>query len=158
MAGNAIDELVNTLYQMVQDAGNLPLMADRCIIEREKTLDILDEVRANMPSDLKMAREILEKRNEVMQAGKREADTIRKQAEDAATRKINENDIMLAARKKAAEIISTAEGRARELMSAANSYCDDAMKRTEDAVAQALTEIKTSRATLSQITKQSRED
>lgn len=154
MAGNAIDELVNTLYQMVQDAGNLPLMGDKCIIEREKTLDILDEVRANIPSDLKMAREILEKRNEFVEAGKREADTIRKQAEDAAVRKVNENDITAQARKKAAETISAAEARSRELMAAANAYCDDAMKRTEEAVAQALNEIKSSRIKLHQITKE----
>lgn len=153
MAGNAIDELVNTLYQMVQDAGNLPLMGDRCIIEREKTLDILDEVRANIPSDLKMAREILEKRNEVVEAGKREAETIRKQAEDTAVRKVNENDITLLARKKAAETINAAEIRSHELMAAANAYCDDAMKRTEEAIAQALNEIKSSRIKLHQLSK-----
>ena len=78
MAGNAIDELVSTLYEMVQDAGGIPLMSDRCVIEREKALDILDEIRANIPSDLKMAREIVEKRNEFITAGKREAEAIRK--------------------------------------------------------------------------------
>ena len=76
MAGNAIDELVSTLYEMVQDAGGIPLMSDRCVIEREKALDILDEIRANIPSDLKMAREIVEKRNEFITAGKREAEAI----------------------------------------------------------------------------------
>ena len=87
MAGNAIDELVSTLYEMVQDAGGIPLMSDRCVIEREKALDILDEIRANIPSDLKMAREIVEKRNEFITAGKREAEAIRKQAEELARQK-----------------------------------------------------------------------
>ena len=81
MAGNAIDELVSTLYEMIQDAGGVPLFGDRCVIEREKALDILDEIRANIPSDLKMAREIVEKRSEMIAAGKREAETIRQQAE-----------------------------------------------------------------------------
>jgi hypothetical protein len=30
MAGNAIDELVSTLYEMIQDAGGVPLFGDRC--------------------------------------------------------------------------------------------------------------------------------
>ena len=119
MAGNAIDELVSTLYEMVQDAGGIPLMSDRCVIEREKALDILDEIRANIPSDLKMAREIVEKRNEFITAGKREAEAIRKQAEELARQKVNENDIMNEARRRSAEIIRTAEERAKELMGAA---------------------------------------
>lgn len=153
MAGNAIDELVTTLYEMIQDAGGIPLMSDRCVIEREKALDILDEIRANIPSDLKMAREIVEKRNEVITAGKREAEVIRKQAEELARQKVSDNDIMNEARHRSAEMISTAESRAKELMGAANAYCDDAMKRTEEAIAQALEEVKTSRVNFRQASK-----
>ena len=68
MAGTPIDELINTLYEMVEDAWSMPLGNDRCVLEREKVLDILDEVRANLPSDLKMAREIVEKRNDIIAA------------------------------------------------------------------------------------------
>lgn len=157
MAGNAIDELVTTLYEMIQDAGGIPLMSDRCVIEREKALDILDEIRANIPSDLKMAREIVEKRNEVITAGKREAEVIRKQAEELARQKVSDNDIMNEARRRGAEMISTAEERSKELMSAANAYCDDAMKRTEEAIAQALEEVKTSRVNFRQASKASKQ-
>ena len=72
MAGTPIDELINTLYEMVEDAWAMPLGNDRCVLEREKVLDILDEVRANLPSDLKMAREIVEKRNDIIAAGIKE--------------------------------------------------------------------------------------
>ncbi len=153
MAGNAIDELVSTLYEMIQDAGGVPLFGDRCVIEREKALDILDEIRSNIPSDLKMAREIVEKRSEMIAAGKREAETIRQQAEALARQKVSDNDITNEARRRGAEMISTAEKRAKELMNAANAYCDDAMKRTEEAVAQALEELKESRAKFRQAAK-----
>ena len=72
MAGTSIDELVNTLYEMVEDAWSMPLGSDRCVLEREKVLDVLDEIRAALPGDLKMAREIVDKRNEIISAGKRE--------------------------------------------------------------------------------------
>ena len=145
MPANTIDEMVTTLYEMIQDAGGIPLMGDRCVIEREKALDILDEILSNIPSDLKMAREIVEKRNEMITAGKREAEVIRKQAEELARQKVNDNDITNEARRRSAEIINTAEKRAKELMGAANAYCDDAMKRTEEAIAQALEEVRSSR-------------
>ena len=63
---------------------------------------------------------------------------------------MNENDIMNEARRRSAEIIRTAEERAKELMGAANAYCEDLMKRTEEAVAHSLEEVKSSRAQFKQ--------
>ena len=148
---NTLEELVNSLYDMVHDAWAVPLGADKCVIEREKALDILDEIRETMPQDLKMARDIVERRNDVLSAGKREADAIKKQAEEYARTLVNENEIVAEARKKANEMIVAAETRARELKKAANEYCEDTMKRTEEVVAQALDEVRKSRQQFRQI-------
>ena len=145
MAGNVIDELVNTLYETIDDAPSVPL-SNKCIIEREKALDLLEEHRANLPSELKMASEIVEKRNDFITAGKREYDSKLKQAEEMAKQKVNDHDIVIEARKKAAEIIANAESRSKELMKAASSYCDEAMKRTEVSVDQTLEQIKNTRS------------
>lgn len=154
MAGTSIDELVNTLYEMVEDAWSMPLGNDRCVLEREKVLDVLDEIRAALPGDLKMAREIVDKRNEIIAAGKREYDVLKKQADEYAKQRVNDHDITMEARKKASDIISAAESRAREIMRVASEYCDDAMKRTEDAVAQTLEEVKQSRAQFRQASRE----
>ena len=42
MHDNGIEELITKLYDMVQDARSLPLGADKCIVERDKVLDMLD--------------------------------------------------------------------------------------------------------------------
>lgn len=144
MAGTPIDELINTLYEMVEDAWAMPLGNDRCVLEREKVLDILDEVRANLPSDLKMAREIVEKRNEIIAAGKKECENLKKQADEYAKQKVNDHEITQDARKKAAELVSAAEQRAKDVMRAAGEYCEDAMKRTEDVLGRSLEELKQS--------------
>lgn len=144
MAG-ALEDLVNSLYEMIQDAWALPLGGDKCVIERERVLDILDEIRATMPSDLKVARDIVERRNEVIAAGKREADAIKKQAEEYARQLINENEITLEARKRANDMVANAEQKSRELKKVANEYCEDTLKRTEEAVSQALEEVRKSR-------------
>ncbi len=145
MAGTPIDELLNSLYEMIEDAWSMPLGNDKCVIERAKVLDILDEVRANLPSDLKMAREIVEKRNEVITSAKKEHDVIKQQAEEYARQRVNDHDITVEARKKAGDIIASAEHRAKEIMTVANAYCDDAMKRTEDAVSHTLGELRDAR-------------
>ncbi len=152
MAGSTIDELIMTLYEMIQDARSVPL-GDRCIIERDKALDILDETRAELPAELKMAREIVEKRNEVISAGKRESDTMKKQAEDYAKQRVNDHEVAAEARKKAADMIAGAETRSREIMKAAGVYCEDAMKRAEEMLAQSAEEVKQSRIRFRQLLK-----
>lgn len=154
MAGTPIDELINTLYEMIEDAWSMPLGADRCVLEREKVLDVLDEIRANLPGDLKMAREIVGKRNEILETGKKEAENMRKQAEEFARQRVSEHEVTQEARKKASEMIAAAEQRAREIMRVAGEYCDDAMKRTEDALGQSLAEVKQSRVQFLQALKE----
>ena len=154
MAGTPIDELINSLYEMVEDAWTMPLGADRCVLEREKVLDVLDEIRANLPSDLKLAREIVAKRNDILESGKKEAENMRKQAEEFARQRVSEHEVTQEARKKAAEMIASAEQRAREVMRVAGEYCDDAMKRTEDALSQTLSEMKQSRVQFLQALKE----
>ena len=140
-----VEELVNSLYEMVQDAGAVPF-TDKCMLERDHVLDMLDELRVSLPSDIKMAQDIVEKRNELIAAGKREADALRKQAEEAARTMVNETEIVKAARMKAKEIIVNAETQSRELQKAANMYCEDTLKRTEESVALGLEEVKKARA------------
>ena len=79
---------------------------------------------------------------------------MRKQAEEFARQRVSEHEVTQEARKKAAEMIASAEQRAREVMHVAGEYCDDAMKRTEDALSQTLSEMKQSRVQFLQALKE----
>ena len=82
-----LDELINSMYDMVQDAKGIPLASEKCIIERDHLLDLLDELRATLPGDLQAAQDIVAKRSEMLASGKREAEAIRRQAEEDGCRK-----------------------------------------------------------------------
>ena len=47
-----IEELITALYDLIQDAKTLPLGADKCIVERDRVLDMLDEISAQMPGEV----------------------------------------------------------------------------------------------------------
>ena len=55
MANNGIEEIITTLYEMVQDAWSLPLGNEKCVVERDKVLDLLDEISNQLPGELKQA-------------------------------------------------------------------------------------------------------
>lgn len=143
---SGVDELLDMLYGIVEDAKNVPLSADKCIIERDRVLDLLDDLKAQFPTELANAQRILANREEYLASARREADLIRQQALEKAKQMVSEDQVLAAAKQKSAEIVRQAEDRNRELTRAANDYCEDALRRTEEAVAAAFDEIKKSRA------------
>ena len=54
--GNSVQELLEMLYTMVSEAWGLPLGAEKCVIERDKVLDIIDEIKAQFPQELAEAK------------------------------------------------------------------------------------------------------
>lgn len=145
MASN-IEEMFDMLYEMIDEAKNVPLSSDKCMLERDKALDILDDVRSRFPVELKKAKELVEKKNDYIASAKREADDLRQRAEDHARRLLNEDAMTLEARRMAEEIVREAEQISFQLKQAANEYCEDTLGRMEEAVVDAYDEVKRSRA------------
>ena len=143
---SGVEELLDMLFEMIDEAKNAPLSSDKCVIERDRALDLIDDIRSQFPMELGEARKMMANRAEMVASAKREADAIRKSAEDKARQMLSEDTITLQARQRANEMVQQAEERSRELKRSANEYCEDALRRTEEAVAEAYDEIKTSRA------------
>lgn len=140
-----IEDMINTLYDYIQDAKGLPLGADRCILEREKALDMLDEIIASMPADLKQARTIVESRNELISQARREAESIIRNAQEEAKQLVAKEAIYLEAKRQCQEMVVQTQIRMAELRKVSNEYMDDALRRTEEAIAQSLSEVRDTR-------------
>jgi len=137
-----VAELVDQLYTMVREAWGVPLGNEKCIVERDKVLGILDAISAQLPAELAEAKRLVQGREEFIGNARREAETVRRAAEDQARKLVEGQEIARAARTLAAEVQAEAEARSRDLKHAANEYVDDALSRTEEAVSAALDEIR----------------
>ena len=140
-----IPEMLNMLHAMITEAWGVPLGAEKCVIERDKALDILDEIRGQFPTEIAEAKRLLDARADFISNAKREAETIKRTAEDRARQLIDEQEIIKISRAKSNEMLSHAETSSTELRRVANEYVDDAMQRTEEALTSALDEIRKSR-------------
>lgn len=143
---NNIEELISSLYEMVQSAWSLPLGADKCVVERDKVLDILDEISSQLPGELKQAKTIVESRNDVITNAKKEAENILRQAEQRAKQLVSDEEVMHEAKEQAAEMIRNAQAKIKELRQVTTDYVDDSLKRTEDTLAEALAQVRDSRS------------
>ena len=141
-----IEDIISALYDMVQDARALPLGADKCILERDKVLDMLDEVIAQLPVELKQARTIVESRNELIGQARREAENLIRQAQEQSEKLISEEAIYVEAKRQCQEMVALTKNRMADLRRASNEYMDDALRRTEEAVAMSLEDVRETRA------------
>lgn len=146
MNEQTIEDIISTLYDMVQDARGLPLAADKCIVERDKVLDILDEVIAQLPAELKQARTIVESRNELIGQARREAETLIRQAQEKAAQLVEQEAIYQEAKRQCREMVEQTQNRMAELRKASNDYMDDALRRTEEAITMSLEDVRDTRA------------
>ncbi len=140
-----VEELLSMLYDMLQDAFTIPLGADKCVVDKDKALALLDEVMAAMPRYLSDAKRIAEEESQILARAKRDAEATRRASEEQARRLVSEDEVLLTAKQKAADITNQSEAKAREVRKATNEYVDNTLKRTEEAINTALNEIRQSR-------------
>lgn len=145
MNEQTIEDIISALYDMVQDARALPLGADKCILERDKVLDMLDEIIAQLPVELKQARTIVESRNELIGQARREAESLIRQAQEQAAQLVEEEAIYQEAKRQCQEMVVKTQTRMTELRKVSNDYMDDALRRTEEAIALSLEDIRDTR-------------
>ena len=59
-----IIELLDILYGMVNEAWGVPLGNDKCIIEREKAIDIINDIKAALPTSIAESKRLVAARDE----------------------------------------------------------------------------------------------
>ena len=144
-----IDELLEQIDDMVDKAWSLPLSGGKCLVEADRLRDIVDDVRANLPSELRQAKAIVSDRAEIISNAKREAEDIIRKAEERARTLVSHEEVVKQAQIKANEILSQSQQRSREMRKGANDFAEDVLKRTEENLAQHLTEVRQVRQSLS---------
>ena len=145
MNEQTMEDIISALYDMVQDARAVPLAADKCIVERDKVLDMLDEIIAQLPVELKQARTIVESRNELIGQARREAELLVRQATEKAEKMIAEETIYQETKRTCQEMVEQTQSRMAQLRKVSNDYMDDALRRTEEAIALSLEDVRDTR-------------
>ena len=145
MSDRNTEDIIGALYDMVQDARSMPLAADKCIVERDKVLDMLDEIIAQLPVELKQSRTIVESRNELITQARREAEGILRQAQEQAKQMVTQEAIYMEAKRRSEELVVQTQNRINQLRKVGNEYMDESLRQTEEAIAKALGEVKDTR-------------
>ena len=127
-------EIIDMLEDVVEKSMAIPF-AGRAVVDREELLDLIQEIRLNLPGDLKQAKWVKEERQRILDEANKEAESIVKSAEEKMASMIDDHEITQKAYVQANEIIAAAQNNARELRLGTRQYADDVMASLEAHVA-----------------------
>jgi len=105
--------LIDKLDDLVHNAKAVPL-TDQVRIDREEIYDILDQMRATIPEEIKQARWIVKERQEMLAEAKRECDRLIGEAREQAMREASQTEIVKLAERQSQDIVEEARRDARE--------------------------------------------
>ncbi len=154
-----IEDILDELDGMIDRAWNLPLTGGKCVVDAERVRELLDDVRINLPTEIKQAKAIVADRSEIIAIARRESETILRRAEERAKQLVSQEEITRQAEDKSAEIIADAQNKANEIISsagakakemkaAANEFANSILKNSEETLSACLAEIKNTRTAL----------
>jgi cell division septum initiation protein DivIVA len=122
--------LIEKLDELIDNAKGVP-MTTQVRIDREEIEEILDQMRATIPEEIKQARWIVKERQEMLAEAKREAERVVSEAREQAAREASQQEIVRIAERQAQEILDEARGREREIRLGAEDYADEILNTLE---------------------------
>ena len=145
-----VNELLDTIEDTLEESTSMPLSGGKRLVDVEKVRDYLDDIRANLPGELRQAQQIVNDRAQIVDTANAQAPAIVKKAEERARILVSDAEIVKAAQQRAAEITAAAQSESRTLRQTVTDYCDNMLKTTEEAMVENAAQVKNVRANLRQ--------
>lgn len=133
-------ELINELEDIIDKGVAVPFTG-RCMLDKEELLEIIQEIRLKLPTDLEQAKWIKAERQNIINDANKEADEIIKVANDKLIAMIDENEITKKAMAAAAEITDSANAEAQAAKSSSYQYADYLLENVETVVLKTIRDL-----------------
>ncbi len=135
-----IDEIIT----VVENARSVP-MSRNCMLDRSELIGLLDQMRAELPTELRRSTALLEERDKILDAGRNEAERIIAEAEAEHARLVSVNEVTVSAEHEGARIIGEARAEAQRLREEVDDYVDTALANFEQFLTRSLASIERGR-------------
>ncbi len=122
-----IIDLIEELEEMVETGNTLPF-SSKALISPEDALDIIDELKRELPAEIDQAQKIVNDKERILKEANEEADKIREKAQQQVNSMINESEITHLATKEAESIVENAQNSAKEIRVGTQQYATNILE------------------------------
>jgi len=131
--------LIDRLEELVGEARRLPI-GSGVVMDRRRLLDLVDQMRTAVPSEITEAREILSEREEVLRQAHEDAAIVRAKADEEVEQRLAESDLVKTAQARAEMLIQEAQARIERLEQEAQERARSHMSDAENVAARQMDE------------------
>lgn len=124
-------ELVDRIEDILEDASSVPF-SSKVMVDLDELYEIIQDIRIQLPDEIKQATWIKEERQRILSEAKEEADELLSQTEEKLVELVDENEVTKKAEQKADEIIRRAKVSAKGIMDGSLNYADNIMLSTQE--------------------------
>ena len=140
-----IDDILEMMDDLLDNAAAVPVSVKKSIVDCDLMRDYINEIRLNLPQEIKQAKLIVRDRQQIINDANKEADNIIRRAEDRAKLLVSNEEITKAAKAGAVNITNQAQAKAKEIKSAADSYIDKVLLKAEEGLQASLSDVRKTR-------------
>ena len=144
----SIDEILEEMDELLDKAASVPFMSHKKLVDGERLRELINDVRLNMPHELKEAKKIEYDCQRILNEAKINADAIIRKAEERAAQIVAKEAIVVEAKKKAIDMLTSAQAAAKTLQQNAQASVAKLFNDTENYYAKNLQEVKAVKAKL----------
>lgn len=126
-------ELISELEDIIDKGVAVPFTG-RCLLDKEELLELIQEIKFNLPTDLEQAKWIKSERQSIINDATKEAENIIKTANDQLIAMVDENEITKRASQQAADILDQATTEAMDTKRSSLQYADYLLENVETVV------------------------
>jgi flagellar biosynthesis/type III secretory pathway protein FliH len=131
---------IDRLEELVGEARKLPV-GGGLVLSRQRLLDLIDRMRVAVPKEVYDARDVIEKRDEVLADATAEASRIIARAKEEVEERLKETEVVKAAEERARQILAQGQERllelSREAEAQAAARLDDAQEAAREQMREA---------------------
>lgn len=139
--------ILEALEQALSQARAMP-MSSSVLVNRAEVLDLVEQARTVLPTQLAQADEVLAGADTVLAEARGEAEQLIAAARERAAELVDREQVVVAARVRADEIVAEAERAAEAMRRDADDYCDRRLADFEIDLGRVLAQVQAGRAKL----------
>jgi cell division septum initiation protein DivIVA len=141
------ESVIEQLAELVREARSMPLSSS-ALVNRQELLDLIETLRASLPTEITRARSILRDGQDVLERAGEEAQRVLERARQERERLLSKTEIVQAAAREADRLVADAESTAKRIRAEAEAYVEGKLANFEVVLSKTLQAVERGRQRL----------
>jgi cell division septum initiation protein DivIVA len=141
------ESLIDRIAEIIREARSMPLSSS-ALVNRQELADLVEQLRASMPSEITRARSILRDGQDVLERAGLEAQRVLERARQERERLLSKTEIVQAAAREADRLVAEAESTAKRIRAEAEAYVESKLANFEVVLSKTLQAVERGRQRL----------